>query len=70
MEADVECYSGSMYAEKPLAFLHDGKKHRVSEVLAEYLLENGKCFFVRTEDDLLFQLFYNVTRDRWEVSDL
>lgn len=70
MDPNVECYSGSRYAERPVAFLHGGTRYIVAAVLAEKLLENGKCFFVRTEEDLLFQLFYDVTRDQWEVSDL
>ena len=70
MDSDVECYSGSMYAEKPTAFMRDGKRHLVATVLAEKLLENGKCFLVRTEEGLHFQLFYDVILDHWEVSDL
>lgn len=70
MNQEVECYSGSMYADKPVAFSHDGKKYHVAAVLAEKLLENGKCFLVRTEEGLHFQLFYDVTLDHWEVSDL
>ena len=66
--ADVECYSGSTYGERPLAFLKDGSKHIVKAVLNQWRLPEGKCFLVRTEEDLLLRLSYDETLDVWQIT--
>jgi hypothetical protein len=61
----VKCYSGYTYPERPDSFLWSDEEHKISRVEKEWR-EPGKRFFtVITEDEKLFELCYNETRDQW-----
>jgi hypothetical protein len=64
----VECYSGSHYAERPLAFSWEGQRHEVAAIEAEWRTPDGRCFQVRTREDLRFLLAYNESSDEWQIT--
>jgi hypothetical protein len=65
--AEVACYSGVTYGERPLAFKKDERKYIVKDVLNRWRLPEGKSFLVQTEEDLLFKLNYDETLDVWQI---
>ena len=65
--AEVACYSGAAYGERPQAFIKDGRTTIVKAVLKRWRLPEGRCFLVQTEDDLLFTLNYDETLDMWQI---
>jgi hypothetical protein len=65
----VACYSGSQYAEYPLAFQFQGEVLSVDEILARGRTPAGKCFRVRTAQ-AIFDLTYDEVHDQWRVEPL
>ncbi len=59
MTDDVECYSGSAYGEKPIAFTRLGQRYTNLEVLSQGRTPLVKWFRVRTEAGEIFELSYN-----------
>jgi hypothetical protein len=66
-DVKVACYSGVTYGERPLAFTKDERKYFVKAVTNRWRLPEGKCFLVRTDEDLLFKLYYDETLDSWQI---
>ncbi len=64
----VECYSGSEYAERPVALRWEGQRLAVEEVEERWRIPGGKCFRVRAEDGRRFELFYGELFDEWRVN--
>jgi hypothetical protein len=64
----VECYSGSRYAERPLAFSWEGTRQEIAAVEAEWRTSAGRCFRVRTREDVRFLLVYNESPDDWQIT--
>jgi hypothetical protein len=67
MEKLVECYSGTAYAERPVALSWEGTRLEVSEVLNSWQTPAGKAFRVCTTDGRAFELAYDEFADRWSV---
>lgn len=65
--AQVWCYAGSSYAQRPLAFLWQGQQMEVAAVSAEWRTPDGKTFLVRTPNGQVFKLVYNHQQDDWLV---
>ncbi len=63
----VECYSGSRYAERPLAFTVSSYRHIVKVVEESWRTPSGLHFRVRTEDDENFELTYWEKSDSWQI---
>ena len=63
----VECYSGSAYGERPVAFQWQGQRLQVSEVLERRRTPDGKKFQVRSSAGQLFELFYREHDDTWLI---
>ena len=63
----VECYSGSHYAERPLAFSWEGQRQEITVIEAEWRTPDGHCFQVRTRAGVRFLLAYNESSDDWRV---
>lgn len=63
----VECHSGFTYAEKPLAFIWQGERRLISEILAQSRTPQGRWFRVITMDRQVFELFYNEEFDAWQI---
>ncbi len=67
MDDSVECHSEFEYAERPLAFLWEGQRMEVDEILASWRTPEARCFRVRTLDNQLFDLLYQEADDRWQI---
>jgi hypothetical protein len=71
---EVECYSGYRVNERPLAFIHRGRRWAVAEVIDRWY-EGGvrpgapalDYFKVRTSEGKIFLLRYNTLFDAWGV---
>ncbi len=69
MNADVECYAGSIYPERPKTFRWEGQRFEVVEILDRRREPEGVGFLVRCKpEDRLFDLFYSQTEDRWRIA--
>lgn len=65
--AEVECFSSSTYAKHPLAFNWQGNRWIVEQIVSESRSPDGKLFLVKTQQDRVFELFYNEYHDSWKV---
>ena len=70
VNAIVECYSGSEYAERPLALWWEGQRLRVTAVLKRWRSPNETGFRVQTEVGSIFELLYNELKDEWRIHPL
>ncbi len=64
----VECYSGSEYAERPVALSWQGRRLEIEQVEAQWRIPGGKQFRVRTRDGQVFELLYGELSDEWRVN--
>jgi len=67
MKDRVECYSGTSYAERPVALIWEGQKLEVNEILSEKRTPEGKTFRVCVNDNRQFDLLYDEKNDNWQV---
>lgn len=66
--SEVECYAGSTYPERPLAFTWEGQRYEVQEVIDRRREPEGVGFLVRSAtSDTLFDLFYSTESDSWQI---
>ncbi|MBG0785987.1 MAG: hypothetical protein H0S79_12900 [Anaerolineaceae bacterium] len=71
MTAKVECYAGSSYPEKPMVVHWQGRQYTVETVINQYREPNGIKFQVLCQpDQAVFELFYQMDTDSWEVRQL
>jgi hypothetical protein len=71
---EVECYSGYRTNERPLAFIFEGRRWQVEEILDRWY-EGGlrpsepplDYFKVRTTEGRVFLLRYNSLFDAWAI---
>ena len=66
----MECYSGSEYPERPVAFWWQGQRLVVSAVRSQARLPDGKRFLVETAGEQVFEINYNQPDDTWTVRDV
>ena len=66
----VECYSGYIYAERPMSFVWQGVKYNIETIENEWLEPGERHFQVRTGDNKLFQLCYNMGEQQWSLTEL
>jgi len=64
----VICRSDSDYAERPLALIWRGKWFEIIEILARWRTPAGRRFLVKTEEYMLFNLYYDENKKSWQVS--
>ena len=64
----VTCYSGHTYAERPVAFVWDGRHYSVERILKQWRTPDGPCFRVRTAGGVEFDLAYHETQDAWSLT--
>ena len=65
--AQVECYAGYTYPQRPRAFWWQQRRLEVTAVIAEAALPDGKRFVVATAADGTFELEYDLPADRWTI---
>jgi hypothetical protein len=63
----VEVRSDQEYAGRPLALHWEGKRRVIVDLFQTWREPQGKRFLVRTEDDLIFELFYREENGEWLV---
>jgi hypothetical protein len=63
----VECYSGTTYAQRPVALTWEGARLPITEVEAGWRTADGRAFRVRTEDGRAFNLAYDESNDTWLI---
>ena len=70
LEPLVECYSGSEYAERPIAFQWEGQRVTINDIRERWRVPGRLCFRVGVEDGRRFELFYNELNDVWEINEV
>jgi hypothetical protein len=68
MSFPVICRSDSNYAERPLALFWQGQRYEIIEIVARWRTPAGRRFLVKTEDLMLFDLYYDENEKSWQVS--
>ncbi len=66
----VECYSGSVYGERPQALLWKGRRVLVEDVLDTRQTPNGKAFTLLLAGAVQIELEYDQAEDSWKASGL
>ena len=61
----VECYSGHTFAERPTAFVWQGRRYQIGEILKRWRAPEGPGFRVLTPEGAQFELTYDETQDQW-----
>jgi hypothetical protein len=69
-EAQVRCYAGASYPERPQAVCLQGEWHAVQAILQRWRTPQGIGFQVRTEDMLVLELLYNEITNIWDVAQV
>lgn len=70
MDATVECRSEAAYAERPVAFIWQGERREVIEILKHWRAPQGIGFRVSTREESVFDLLYNEALDVWSIQEL
>jgi len=63
----VECHSGYVYGERPIALLWDGGRLLIEQVEDSWRIPGGRKFRVRVQDGRVFELFYGELYDEWRI---
>ncbi len=66
----VECYSGTRYGERPVAFALGEYRHVIQVVEKSWRTPSALHFRVRTDDGERFELAYRQEADQWSIIDL
>jgi hypothetical protein len=67
--AQVHCFSGRAYEERPIFFTLEGVTYSVHSVEKEWREPGAKHFLVCTGDNKRVELCYNEQNHEWSVSD-
>ena len=63
----VECYSGSWYAERPVAIYWQEQRVEIIKILNEWRIPEGRFFRVLTETQMIFDIIYSEGTDMWTI---
>ena len=66
----VECYSGTRYAERPMALTWNGQRLSIEAIERAWQTPDGIAFTVRIAGGLHFELAYFSTSDQWTARPL
>lgn len=66
-QPEVECYSGSSFAERPRTLTWQGRRLQIKEIHSRWTSPEGRGFDVSTTDGSIFRLFYFQEEDRWSA---
>jgi hypothetical protein len=66
-KADVACYAGGRYPDRPRSFTWAGQRLAVQTVEQEWRTPQTLVFDVRIDDERRFRLTYLATGDTWWV---
>jgi len=68
VSSPVFCRSDSDYAERPLALIWQGQRFEIIEILARWRTPEGRRFLVKTDNLMVFNLYYDENEKSWQVS--
>ena len=63
----VECHSGYVYGERPIALHWDDARLPIAQVEDSWRIPGGRKFRVRVQDGRIFELFYGELYDEWRI---
>ena len=63
----VEAYLGYKGEETPRAFVHEGIRRAIREIVDRWYTEEYSYFRVRADNDCRYILRYDLTRLSWEL---
>ena len=63
----VSCYSGHTYAERPQSFQWEGRNYEIEEIERAWLEPGKRYFQIRSRDNKMFRLCYDVIERQWSV---
>jgi len=63
----VECYAGSRGEEEPRAFLHEGRRVVVDEIVERWRSPDHRGFRVRARDGRQFVLRHEEATGAWQI---
>ena len=63
----VECHSGYVYGERPIALEWEGQRLPIEAVEDAWRIPGGRRFRVRVQDGRHFELFYGELYDEWRI---
>jgi len=63
----VECYSGHTFAERPTAFVWQGRRYPIQRIVKQWRAPEGPGFRVLAADGAQFELVYHETQDEWSL---
>ena len=66
----MECYSGSVYAERPIALQWEGQRVEIVDIEERWRIPGEIRFRVRAGDGRRFELSYNELEDVWEITEV
>jgi len=61
----VECYSGTRYAERPVALTWNGERLSIEAIERAWQTPDSLAFVVRVTRDLYFELTFLPSKDQW-----
>ncbi len=64
---NVECYSGNMPDEGPIAFTLMDRQYKVNDVIDRRYGEGVIYFKVKADDDNIYLLKYSISQDHWDL---
>jgi hypothetical protein len=65
--ANVRCYAGASYPERPVAFEWEERWLEVAEVLHQARVPGGLVFDVLVEDGRSYRLEWDANEDDWTI---
>lgn len=66
----VECYSGTRFAERPVALTWNGERLTIESIERAWQTPDGVAFAVLTTGGLHFELIYLPASDQWTARPL
>jgi len=66
----VNCYSGHIYAERPVSFVWEGIEYEVAEIERAWQEPGERHFEVKTRDNKTFRLCYNEINNQWSITEI
>jgi len=65
----VKCYSGYIYAQRPVSFTWQGRDYEVEDIEKEWRGPGERWFLVKTRDNKHLKLCYNEAQDEWSITE-
>jgi hypothetical protein len=68
--ANVRCYAGASYPERPVAFEWEGQWLEVAELIRQARVPEGLLFEVLAEDGRKYRLDWDPRNDEWVIMSM